>query len=294
MTVTSLFSAVAIGLIAAAIYWATLKNRRTSAWPTFVACLLGALIATVVGATFGLASGQGLGFGIIAQSVGAAIGGALVNRFGTDRPRTPAMNTESRVAPSNPRHSYRRQTEQPLGLDGRRAVRSTRPPRTEAYDTDSLDDATAGVFISYRRQDEPNFAGRLYDKLSAQFGETRVFIDVDSVELGVDFLEVISQTLLHCRILLVVIGRGWLNAVDQLGNRRLDNPDDYVRLEIESALHKRDVRVIPVLVEGAAIPNRSQLPASLAPLARRNAIEMSHSRFAADADRLIRTIEPLF
>lgn len=157
----------------------------------------------------------------------------------------------------------------------------------EARDEPRLD----GLFISYRRQDEPNFAGRLYDRLVLRFGADRLFLDVDSIELGVDFGEVIDRSLGRCKVMLVIIGRDWLEAADQDGQPRLSHPDDYVRLEIESALGRSGVRVIPVLVEGASLPRSTELPPSLASLSRRNGIDMSHARFAADADRLIRTLE---
>jgi TIR domain len=151
--------------------------------------------------------------------------------------------------------------------------------------------AVKGIFISYRRQDEPNFAGRLYDRLAERFGDDRVFIDIDSIDLGLDFTDVIDQSLARCKVMLVVIGRGWLEATDADGEPRLENPDDFVRLEIEKAMSRRDVRVIPIVVEGAVVPRSAKLPSTLAPLARRNGIEMSHARFAGDTERLIKTIE---
>jgi hypothetical protein len=111
----------------------------------------------------------------------------------------------------------------------------------------------ANIFISYRRQDEPNFAGRLYDRLADRFGKDRVFMDVDSIELGLDFAEVINRFLLHCKVLLVVVGKDWLDVKDARGRRRLDLLNDYVRLEIETALSS-NVRVIPIFVEGGSVP----------------------------------------
>ena len=148
---------------------------------------------------------------------------------------------------------------------------------------------TGGVFISYRRQDEPGFTGRLYDRLAARFGRDAVFMDVDSIDLGVDFTQVIDESLARCAAIIVVIGKDWVGVTDAQGRRRLDNPDDYVRLEIESAL-QRGIRVIPVLVEGASIPDRSELPPSLASLTRRNGLTVSHARFGADMDRLLDTL----
>jgi hypothetical protein len=110
-----------------------------------------------------------------------------------------------------------------------------------------------GIFISYRRQDAPHLAGRLYDRLGEHFGQERVFMDVDSIEPGLDFGEIIERAVSSSAVMLVLIGDKWLTTTDPRGRQRLDNPDDYVRLEIEAALG-REIRVIPVLVEGAAMP----------------------------------------
>jgi hypothetical protein len=152
---------------------------------------------------------------------------------------------------------------------------------------------TAGrVFISYRREESSGLAGRLYDRLAARFGDDQVFMDVDTIALGVDFADVITQAVSTCEVLLAVIGPRWLAATDEDGQRRLDDPDDIVRLEIAAAL-ERDIRVIPILVEGAAMPRRRQLPADLAKLARRNAFTLRHESFRFDADRLLDAIEPV-
>jgi hypothetical protein len=148
------------------------------------------------------------------------------------------------------------------------------------------------VFISYRRQESSGIAGRLYDRLAASFGDGQVFMDVDTIALGVDFGEAIAQAVSNCTVLLAVIGPGWLTATDEDGQRRLDDHDDIVRLEIQTAL-ERDIRVIPILVEGAKMPRRQQLPEELAGLARRNAHFMRHESFRSDADRLLEAIEPI-
>ncbi len=148
----------------------------------------------------------------------------------------------------------------------------------------------SGIFISYRRHESSHLAGRLADRLTGRFGAGRVFIDVDTIEPGVDFAEEISRAVAACQVLLAIIGPAWLTATDERGVRRLDDPDDIVRLEIEAAL-ARGVRVIPILVEGAAMPARQDLPESLAPLARRNALLIRHESFHSDAGRLITAIE---
>lgn len=147
-----------------------------------------------------------------------------------------------------------------------------------------------GIFVSYRRLETSHLAGRLYDRLAAKFGEDQVFIDVDAIAPGVDFAEEIFRAVAACQVLLALIGPVWLTAVDERGRRRLDDPDDLVRLEIEAALD-RNVRVIPILVEGAGMPTRDDLPASLAGLARRNALAIRHVTFQSDVERLMASIE---
>ena len=146
------------------------------------------------------------------------------------------------------------------------------------------------VFISYRRGDAAYPAGRLFDRLVDRFGAGRVFEDVDSIEPGDDFAEVITATVESCAVLLAVIGPHWLAAAGQDGRRRLDDPADFVRLEIEAAL-ARGVRVIPVLVDGAQLPRAEQLPASLGRLAGRQALELSHARFGSDIGRLMSVLD---
>ena len=150
------------------------------------------------------------------------------------------------------------------------------------------------IFLSYRREDCPAHAGRLYDTLSTRFGEPNVFMDVDTIELGVDFVDRIEQAIAGSDVVLALIGDEWLTARDRNGNRRIDAPDDFVRLELASALAKDDVRVIPVLVEGATMPAVSDLPGPLTDLARRNGIELTDIRWRSDTGVLIKAIEPVF
>lgn len=146
------------------------------------------------------------------------------------------------------------------------------------------------IFISYRRQETAYSAGWLYDRLAKQYGSGQVFKDVDSIELGDDFVQVITRAVGSCDVLLAMIGEQWLTITDERGRRRLDDPDDFVRLEVEAAL-ARDVRVIPILVEGAAMPRTDELPPSLVPLTRRQALELSPSRFEHDTGRLLKVLD---
>jgi Ca-activated chloride channel family protein len=148
-----------------------------------------------------------------------------------------------------------------------------------------------GIFISYRREDSAAWAGRIWEHLNGAFGTERVFMDVDSLNLGEDFLEVIERYIAATDVMLVVIGPRWLDAVDGEGRRRLDLDGDFVALEIGQALeHGR--RVIPVLVDNAAMPTAQQLPAPLGPLARRHAIGLTHSGFRRDIGGLIDALSP--
>ena len=151
--------------------------------------------------------------------------------------------------------------------------------------------AQDAIFICYRREDSIAYAGRLYDRLAAHFGKDHVFMDVDTVEPGEDFVEVIRRKIADCRVLIAVIGKSWVAATDDGGVRRLDNPDDYVRLEITAAL-KGEIRVIPALVGGAAIPRSIDLPEGMKSLVRRNTIEISDVAFHQGVARLIETLEP--
>jgi hypothetical protein len=151
----------------------------------------------------------------------------------------------------------------------------------------------AKVFINYRREDTAPYAGRLYDRLTAHFGEGQVFMDIAQIEPGEDFVEVIDRKVSACDIAIVAIGPNWLRTTDASGKRRVDDEEDFVRMEIVAAL-QRKIRVIPVLLGGARMPGRHDLPEALAPLSRRNAIEVSETRFHADVNRLIEAIEKSF
>jgi tetratricopeptide (TPR) repeat protein len=145
------------------------------------------------------------------------------------------------------------------------------------------------IFINYRRDDSIGMAGRLYDRFAQTFGRDKLFMDVDHIPAGVDFVEYLNSRVAECKVILVVIGVNWLSAKDESGDRRLDSPDDFVAIEIAAAL-ARDIRVIPVLVNGASMPKVSELPEPLKPLARRQAVEVRDVHFRRDADALVETI----
>ena len=148
---------------------------------------------------------------------------------------------------------------------------------------------TVRIFISYRREDSRHVAARLADHLQTRF---RLFMDVDTVRPGMDFTAAVREAVVGCDVLLAVIGTAWTHVMDDQGRRRLDDPHDWVVEEIRSAL-ERNIVVIPVLVDGARMPNRSELPTALAALASRQALAIQHESFPADSTRLISAIEDM-
>ena len=148
-----------------------------------------------------------------------------------------------------------------------------------------------GIFISYRRDDSGPYAGRLRDALSRHFGTEQVFRDINTVNPGERFHQVVEQEIRSCGALLAVIGPTWLSINDGAGQRRLDHPDDYVRLEIAAALERWDLLVIPVLVGSSSMPAVSELPKALASLAERNAVRLSDEGWDDQVGRLIKALE---
>lgn len=147
------------------------------------------------------------------------------------------------------------------------------------------------IFISYRRTgDASGYAGRIFEALERRFAHASVFMDVTDIDGGDEFGEELSNALASCVVFLPVMGRGWSTIADQCGGRRLDNPVDWVRREVEAALNRK-ITVIPLLVEGASMPDASSLPPSLRSLAGRQALELSDTRWTYDVRRLIRLVE---
>jgi hypothetical protein len=144
------------------------------------------------------------------------------------------------------------------------------------------------VFLNYRRSDSAGHAGRLFDRLNQRF-PGRVFRDVTGIGYGVEYAAEIERRLDSCRVLVVIIGPQWLTSEDDSGRRRLDDPDDLVRLEIENGL-RRNALVIPILVGDARPPSADELPGGLKPLAGRNALEITEPDFDNDVERLTHAI----
>lgn len=144
------------------------------------------------------------------------------------------------------------------------------------------------IFISYRRDDSAGYTRAIYDQLVKRFSKDRIFMDVDAIEPGLPFDEVINQAVGRCEILLAMIGKHWLEQQVDVGPR-VNDPKDFVRIEIAAAL-SRNIRVIPILLDGASMPPEEALPEPLRAFARRNAIEVSNSRFTSDVERLVEAV----
>jgi hypothetical protein len=153
---------------------------------------------------------------------------------------------------------------------------------------------TPRIFISYRREDSAGDAGRLADHLHTRFGAAQVFLDIDTIDPGTDFVQALHAALEQTAVVLVIIGPRWAALPGANGRRRLDDPEDFVRLEVETAL-RRNIPVVPVLVQGAALPRIEDVPPSMAALTRRQVMSLDHAEFHDDAqrlcDRLARWIE---
>lgn len=169
----------------------------------------------------------------------------------------------------------------PDGLD-HRPSRPLTPTREPAV-------ARIKIFVCYRREDSATATGRIYDRLESQFPDGQVFMDVDRIPLGEDFRQCLDREIRGSHLVLVVIGRDWLNG------RRLDAADDYVRTEIEIAL-AQDILLIPILLDDVAMPAETELPDGIKPLAHRQAarVHAAGNLFRSDMERLIRHIQQRF
>ena len=146
------------------------------------------------------------------------------------------------------------------------------------------------IFISYRRQDSTAYAGRLYDRLVERFGAGSVFMDIDSINPGADFVDVLAEKIRLCEVILVVVGPDWLSICEENGNLRLSDPKDFVRQEVAMGLEGQ-IHLIPLLVGGAKMPTEKELPDGLSALARRQAVAISDVHFHRDVDTLIEQIQ---
>jgi len=146
------------------------------------------------------------------------------------------------------------------------------------------------IFICYRREETAAYAGRLYDTVAERFGQENVFMDLDLAP-GIDFVDRITEAVGSCHVLLVVMGPRWATVQDEDGEMRIADPEDYVRLEVETALRRSDVILIPVLVGAAGMPDRQELPQEIRAITRRNALEVSDARWRYDVGRLTTALD---
>jgi TIR domain len=174
--------------------------------------------------------------------------------------------------------------------DGTAWIKDTPPGYEPIQAASRVPSHSESVFISYRRDESAGYAGWIADSFEEYFGEDKVIRDIDVLESGLDFSEAIERALESSEVLVAVIGKHWLTATDAAGQRRLENPDDYVRVEIATAL-KRNMRVIPLLVQEAGMPSADELPDDLAPLTRRSAFELHDSSWREEIQRLITSLD---
>ncbi|HEX5151682.1 MAG TPA: toll/interleukin-1 receptor domain-containing protein [Parafilimonas sp.] len=145
------------------------------------------------------------------------------------------------------------------------------------------------IFINYRREDTSGYAGRMFDSLAEEFGEGNIFIDVTKIDTGTDYTDVITRALDLSSYFLILIGNTWMDCKDASGNRRLDNPEDFVRKEIRLAIEKKTT-IIPVLLEDTNMPSPENLPEDIREICKWQAIEVTDTRWKYDIDKLIKSI----
>jgi len=174
---------------------------------------------------------------------------------------------------------------------GREDISKKLTPSLEAGTSSEVGKGEGRIFVSYRRTDSADITGRIYDRLTSRFGKELIFKDVDSIPLGLDFREFLEMKVGECDVMLAIIGDHWLDASDSAGKRRLDDPADFVLIEVQSAL-ERDIPVIPLLVRDAQMPREKDLPPQLRKLVYRNGTPIrSDPDFHRDMDRLIAALE---
>ena len=289
----NLIAWIILGLIAGAIARLLPRRHPDSSISTILAGILGACFGgsfycfLATGSLYLATTSLYLG-GLLFALIGAWI--ALFIQYFIFRSPSVSSNFENSVSTKHPATNTMKPT------------RSREPVRRAQIANDTLGRerlnppvlSKGSIFISYRRSDSIAATGRIYDYLERHFGYDRIFKDIDSIPPGVDFRAHLSQAVAQCQVLIAVIGTTWINTRDENGYRRLDNPGDFVRLEIEAAL-KRNILVIPVLLSGTRIPLADELPEGLKELAYRNAIYVKDDPdFRSDVKRLIRKIEEFF
>jgi TIR domain-containing protein len=200
-----------------------------------------------------------------------------------------AVRKKQKNIAGSPNLTYETRSSRPAPDSQRKPANIGSPATTKRYSSGI--ETSGHIFISYRRSDSADIAGRIYDRLVDRFGKTPIFKDVDSIPLGFDFKEYLGKKVSECNALLAIIGDRWMDASDAAGKKRLEDPADFVRIEIESAL-ERGIPVIPLLVRGAQMPPEEHLPIGLRKLVYRNGIPIRPDPdFHNDMNRLIAALE---
>jgi hypothetical protein len=279
---TSLALAVLLVVLVGAIIVAIGYDRK--GW----SARAGALTGIFIGASVGL-----LTIGLFCIAEGNAVGNVTYTLLGTAGVGAGAVLLwVLRMFPPSPQAAAASRTSQIIKIPRFLRFQSQASPgQLPATPTPAHAHRKGSVFISYRREDSPDVTGRIYDRLVQVYGQESVFKDIDSIPFGIDFRAYLSGAIGKCEAVLVVIGQHWLTVTNADGKPRLEDEGDFVRMEIEEAL-KRNIPVIPLLVQEASMPGEAALPPSLKALAYRNGVEVRHDPdFHNDMDRLINSLE---
>jgi uncharacterized membrane protein YeaQ/YmgE (transglycosylase-associated protein family) len=313
MTVTGIITMIVVGLIVGALGRVVVPGRHPiPLWLTVVVGIVAAFIGTWLAGAFGISTATpGIDWlELLFQIVLAAIGVLVVARLYSRRRVGPSTYRVAGEPPSRPRRMPLSSPTPPTSwsaapsiatdplrprADGpSRQPASTSREQQPAYREPEVDPTAAPtrIFMSYRRTDSRYAARGIADRLRSHFGRTEVFMDVDSLDAGVDFVEGVLRAINASAIVLVLIGDRWLVAEDNRGQRRLDDPTDNVRREIEQALRCKKP-LLPVLLDGAHMPRPDELPGSLALLPRLNGMRIDHVSWDVDVDMLIQAVTRL-
>lgn len=314
MTITGIITMLVIGGIIGSLGRLVVPGRHAiPIWATILVGVIAAFAGTLLASAFGVSTATpGIDWlELLFQIVLAAIGvvvvtGMYTRRQGGDRSLAYHSNDEPPSRPRRrPQSSPTRASSSvlPSAAADPLAFRTEAPPRQPASiprmqqpDRRESDvaptPAPSRIFVSYRRTDSRYAARGIADRLRAQFGRSEVFMDVDSLDAGVDFVEGVLRAIHKSAVVLVLIGDHWLLAEDNWNRRRIDDPKDNVRAEIEYALQLKK-HLLPVLLDGVAMPRQDELPSSIAALSRLNGVRLDHLSWEADIAALIQAVTRL-
>jgi uncharacterized membrane protein YeaQ/YmgE (transglycosylase-associated protein family) len=285
VTITGILIPVVVGVVVGLVVRALLLRRAAIAGMS--ALLLGvvfAFVGSVVAGLLGLDRTAGIDWSaVIIQIVFAAV--AVVLWALLARRRRRGSEAVARVPPID-----RRPTWQPPARAASVEPAPT-PSRSRPAPVAEPVPSRTRIFVSYRRSDSRHAAGRIAAALRDRFGRPEVFVDVDSLDPGANFVDGVRGAIRLSAVVLVIIGDGWLAAEDQ-SRRRIDDPDDTVRIEVEEAL-QQGCAVLPVLLDGAPMPRRDQLPSSIETLQQLHAVVVNHISWEDDIERLFRAVDGL-